>query len=179
MAESNILIINELKIFLDEVSETKSLRKQYCTSSTSFVRKRILSFKVLAVMILNMMKRSLSIEIQDFFEHLHCQYSCSKQAFSARHKKFNPQFFYTWQNVFIVITTIIKDGKESVSLTYLKNELLEDVLLLFDRGCPSFWLIYILLQRKEHFVMRVQKNANKQVSHFLICLITIFILWMI
>jgi hypothetical protein len=37
-------------------------------------------------------------------------------------------------------------------------------LLLFDRGYPGFWLMYLLLQKGAGFVMRVQRNACNAVK---------------
>ena len=44
---------------------------------------------------------------------------------------------------------------------------IENKLLLFDRGYPSYWLEYYLMQRGAKFIMRARKNENKAVSRFL------------
>jgi len=44
---------------------------------------------------------------------------------------------------------------------------LENKLLLFDRGYPSYWLMYLLIQKGAKFVMRVSSSANNAVKEFL------------
>lgn len=45
----------------------------------------------------------------------------------------------------------------------------KDSLTLFDRGFPSFSLMYILLNEEKplHFLMRCRKNFNREVIEFL------------
>lgn len=58
-------------------------------------------------------------------------------------------------------------SEESVSLSCIDKENLEDTLLLLDRGYPSYWLMYMLIRKEVHFLMRVQKNANQSVISFI------------
>ena len=44
---------------------------------------------------------------------------------------------------------------------------LEDGLLLFDRGYPSHWLMYLLMKKKAKFVMRVSSKAHGVATKFL------------
>ena len=43
----------------------------------------------------------------------------------------------------------------------------EGKLLVFDRGYPSFYLEYLLMQKGAKFIMRVKKNENRAVVRFL------------
>lgn len=58
-------------------------------------------------------------------------------------------------------------SEHTACLTLLEQMDLSDNLLLFDRGYPSYWLFYLLLQRNAHFVFRASFNMNEQVKRFL------------
>jgi hypothetical protein len=235
MVETNVEIINELKKFLEETVEIKSVMNRYTHSPKDFTRNRILTFKVLVLLLLNAMKRSLSVEIQDFFGSLLDGSLCTKQAFSSQRVKLKPLFFHDWNQVLVrsfyshyqekaatwegmkiwaldgssvsvpnteeqleafgypsnqrgdclpiarisiihdilnnlVITGMLHSyfvAEETVAFDCLEPQITDHVLMLFDRGYPSWWLMY-LLQRKQgiHFVMRCQKNTNKSVKAF-------------
>jgi hypothetical protein len=66
-----------------------------------FTRTRILSFPVLALMIPNTLKRSLCIEIRDFFTYITGGGSCTKQAFSKQRGKLQPEFFHSCNQVLL------------------------------------------------------------------------------
>jgi predicted component of viral defense system (DUF524 family) len=78
MTEANVEIINEIKKFTDSVSTEKHMKESYCYSTTSFVRERVLTLKCTVMLIINGLKRSLQIELQNFFEHCSQGLSCSK-----------------------------------------------------------------------------------------------------
>jgi hypothetical protein len=60
-------------------------------------------------------------------------------------------------------------SKEDATLDCIENRSSSGVLMLFDRGYPSYRLIYMLLKRnpQTHFVMRVQKNFNNPLKAFI------------
>jgi hypothetical protein len=58
-------------------------------------------------------------------------------------------------------------SEEEVIPECLSGLELKNKLLLFDRGYPSFWLMYLLMQKEAKFVMRVASNANNAVKNFL------------
>ena len=233
MVKANVAIINELKQFL-----FKNVTNNQYKRPTSFTRQRILTFPIMVVLLLNNLKRSLSVEIQDFFNYLDKGINCSKQAFSKRRIDLFPQFFYDWNNLLtesfyrhygpkvqtwkgkllyaidgssfglpptkelqnkygtvknqyqeissqpiarvgvlydslncLIIKGLLhpyKVSEEDVVLTLLEDLPQNNVVLLFDRGYPSFWLIFMLMHHKQtpYFVMRVQKNFNKVVKDF-------------
>ena len=70
MVEANLKIIEELKYFLDTVSKESEVRKLVTQSESDFSRDRKLPMCRLVGLIINMPKRSLSIEIQEFFDSL-------------------------------------------------------------------------------------------------------------
>jgi hypothetical protein len=102
MADANVAIINEVKKFMETAITDYSEREKYTREQTKdFTRRRILTFPVLTLMILNAMKRSLSIEIEDFFSHSLQGGSCTKQAFSKQREKLKPAFFHACNNALV------------------------------------------------------------------------------
>lgn len=58
-------------------------------------------------------------------------------------------------------------SEEDVFLSVLGYKDMEGKLLIFDRGYPSYWLEYLLIEKGINFIMRVRKTENKQVISFL------------
>ena len=235
MTDANVEIINELKKFIESVAGEREQRESYCYLPTSFIRERILTLKCTVMLIINGLKRSLQIELQDFFEHCSQGLSCSKQAFCDQRVKLKPEFFQALNDVLVsnfyrfyqgqekrwkgmrlwavdgssvplpeteelkqtfggvsnqygeqvsataricalydVLNNIVIKGflhpyrvsEEEVIPQCLSGFELEDKLLLFDRGYPSYWLMYLLIRKKAKFVMRVASNANNAVKDF-------------
>lgn len=97
MAATNVKIIEELKTFLEIVSTDSELRKLVTQSETDFTRDRKLTFERIVGIIINMPKRSLSIEIREFFDNLENDLAPStKGAFSLQRTKLQPLFFEVW-----------------------------------------------------------------------------------
>ena len=236
MTDANVEIINELKKFIDEVSGQAIKKEHYCYSKNSFIRERILTLKCTVMLIINGLKRSLQIELQNFFENFSSGLSCSKQAFCEQRVKLKPAFFHDLNQVLVSCFYHFYDGNvkhwkgmilcaidgssiplpetedlkqsfggatnqrgEQVSATaricvlydvlnsiaikgflhpYTVSEeevipeclsglSLDSKLLLFDRGYPSYWLMYLLMEKGAKFVMRVASNANNAVKDFL------------
>jgi hypothetical protein len=61
MVKANLKIIDELKMFLDEISKDEGLRKLITNGEHDFSRNRKLPLDRVAGIIINMPKRSLSI----------------------------------------------------------------------------------------------------------------------
>jgi hypothetical protein len=100
MAGANIAIINDLKRFLLTISSDAALKALYCFSpDKSFVRARKLSFSCTALLVVYLLKRSISIELVDFFESYSLSLLCSKQAFCKRRIQIKPLFFQAWNSV--------------------------------------------------------------------------------
>lgn len=97
MVEANLRIIEELKYFLKVLCTDSEMRRLVTFEENDFSRQRKLTLERIAAIILNMPKRSLSIEIQEFFEHIgKGGKSCTKGAFSLQRSKLNPLFFKVW-----------------------------------------------------------------------------------
>ena len=96
MVNANIQIVNELKQFLERAVKNQEEREKYIRGPKDFTRNRALPFPMVVLMIMNLMKRSLSIEIQSFFCHLGVPYTVSKPAFCLQRSKLKACFFEAW-----------------------------------------------------------------------------------
>ncbi|MEJ7681812.1 MAG: IS4 family transposase [Segetibacter sp.] len=84
-------------MFLESVSSDPDIRKLVTENVSDFSRERKLPLQRIAGIIINMPKRSLSIEIQEFFDGLgNGLESCTKGAFSLQRSKLKPLFFKVW-----------------------------------------------------------------------------------
>lgn len=235
MVEANVQIIGELKRFLEEVSSNAELKKIFTGNETDFSRDRILTLKHIVGIIINMPKRSLSIEIREFLHSLSGEESCTKSAFCLQRSKLKPIFFQVWNTFGVSLfyhyygekalrwrnyliyavdgsTSYLIDKEEvsnysgtqdnqyvSVPMAQIMqiHDVLNDIIVwgdiypikkseqsiisekvgllpddgitLFDRGYPSFALIYLLQnQEKERlFVMRAKVSFNKEIKKFM------------
>lgn len=96
MVDANIKIIEELRFFLETVSKDAEFRKLIANSKDDFTRTRKLPLERLVGIIINMPKRSLSVEIREFFNHLNEGDKSTKSAFSLQRSKLKPLFFKAW-----------------------------------------------------------------------------------
>jgi hypothetical protein len=96
MVEANLKIIHELKLVLEEVSNNSEVKSLFVNSSTSFTRDRKLTIQSLVGILINMPKRSLSVELTGFFEILEDNNPATKGAFSLQRSKLLPEFFQVW-----------------------------------------------------------------------------------
>lgn len=87
---------------MDMVCEQKELKNMLVHNPSDFSRNRKLGLRRVAGMILNMPKRSLSIELVEFFEALGAGASpASKGAFSLQRTKLLPMFFEVWNKLLV------------------------------------------------------------------------------
>lgn len=96
MVEANLKIIAELKIFLKIVSEDTEIKRLITQKESDFSRDRKLSLERVVGIIINMPKRSLSIELQEFFNTIGEGEGCTKGAFSLQRGKLKPLLFQVW-----------------------------------------------------------------------------------
>ena len=102
MVEANIKIVEELKEFLRIINTDSDLRKLFTNKATDFTRNRKLTYNRTVFLIINMLKKSLSIEIQNFFENCISEnLSCTKSALSIQRKKLKPLFFEVWNRLLV------------------------------------------------------------------------------
>lgn len=99
MSEANLKIIFELKEFLVNISENSEYKKYFSNAKTDFTRDRKLPFEKLVLMLVRLCKKTLSVEIDNFFEQTNNPTSYTVSAFCLQRKKLNPSFFYSWNMV--------------------------------------------------------------------------------
>ena len=81
-----------MKSFL---AEGLSNRQKYLTRTTDFTRKRILTFERLCLFLLSNSKRTLSLELDEFFLE-QAEWPCTKSAFSQARYRVRSDFFRAW-----------------------------------------------------------------------------------
>jgi len=99
MIKPNIQIIGVLRNFLEQ-AETENKGK-YAERPGDFTRVRLLSLSRVVMFLVNLPRKSLSIELGDFFENLGISslLSCSKSALSKARKKLKHEFFIDWNKL--------------------------------------------------------------------------------
>ena len=102
MVEANIKIIEDLKEVLNIINSNDEVKKLFTESETDFTRDRKLTFNRTVLLIVNMLKRSLSVEVRDFFENcVDKSISCTKAALTIQRKKIKSIFFEVWNKQFV------------------------------------------------------------------------------
>ena len=100
MVNTNVKIIEALKSFLNIVTDVPEIRELFTNKPSDFTRDRKLPLNKIIGMLINLPKRSLSIELQSFFESLEqADISCTKGAFSLQRSKLKPIFFKVWNDL--------------------------------------------------------------------------------
>lgn len=98
MTSTNIKIIGELKTFISTIKE----EKYFFSSEKDFSKDRKLPFERTVYLLINMLKKSLSIELNEFFETIdQPDKCCSKSAFSQQRQKLDYQFFSWWNAILV------------------------------------------------------------------------------
>lgn len=91
---------------------SETIKKTYRKYKNSFIRNRKLTFTKLLLFMMNMSRRSLQVELNDFIDIMEAEesYSISKQAFSKARKNLCHKVFIKLDEVFVDI--FYKDNKE-------------------------------------------------------------------
>ncbi|MEI6100699.1 MAG: IS4 family transposase [Eubacteriales bacterium] len=98
MFDVNLKIISELKSFLQFFISDNQLVNAFSFSDSDFIRTRKLPFNKVAILIAKLCKKTLSVELESFFNDIQSD-SCSVSAFSQQRSKLNPLFFDYWNQV--------------------------------------------------------------------------------
>jgi hypothetical protein len=176
MADANVAIINEIKRFMETAITDYTEKSKYTIEKTKdFTRRRILTFPVLILMILNAMNRSLSIEIADFFSYAHPGESCTFGGASNQHATKPASvtaricLFYEVLNELIVKGALhpYYSSEDSACAQSLEEMDFEDKVLILDRGYVSYWLLYLMIEKDMKFVMRVKQGETNPVKEFM------------
>lgn len=94
-----VKILSELKYFLTNASSDVNLLDVFRTNRNDFTRDRKLPFPRLVLMITKLCKRTLSLELEDFFDELGLKECCTVSAFTQQRSKLKSDFFYWWNIV--------------------------------------------------------------------------------
>ena len=100
MNKTNIQIIRKLQQFLFNAANEK---EKYCQREADFTRTRKLSFVGVVLFLLNLPKKSLSIELADYFKELDfgALAAATKSAFSKARYKMKALFFIDWNKLLL------------------------------------------------------------------------------
>jgi len=99
MTRANLKIIEELKEFISLVSQSPVMLKNFTTSEYAFTRNRKLPFNRLVLLIVSLCKKTLSIEIEKFFEEMNLSTTCSVSAFCQQRMKLDSIFYEVWNKL--------------------------------------------------------------------------------
>jgi len=94
-----IKIISELKSFISLVAQDENMLGNFRKSDKDFTRNRKLPFERLVLLIVKLCKKTLSIELEKFFEELGDPDTCSVSAFTQQRIKLRSSFFCLWNKV--------------------------------------------------------------------------------
>jgi hypothetical protein len=97
--ETGIKIISELKSFVSLIVQNDNLLNNFRKSPGDFTRNRKLPFDKLVLLIAKLCKKTLSIELECFFDELGDPNSCSVSAFSQQRNKLKSSFFCLWNKL--------------------------------------------------------------------------------
>jgi hypothetical protein len=101
MVQANLKIFEELTWFLQMITTDASWRSFFTQKETDFSRNRQLPMATVIMMILDFFKRSLDIEIQEFFRFVKQQKGPSTSAFCQQRQKLSPDFFLLWNRLLV------------------------------------------------------------------------------
>jgi hypothetical protein len=100
MFDVNVKIVEELKAFLHICRTNPDVLDVMRASEKDFTRNRKLTFARLVLFICRLGKKTLSVELENFFEKdLALSETCTVGAFSQQRKKLKSEFFTLWNEV--------------------------------------------------------------------------------
>jgi len=102
MLEAKLKIIDELHQYLSLVMNEHEVLEKFTFSSSDFKRKRKLHFDRVALFISKLCKRTLSVELDNFFSELNLETPCSSSAFTQQRKKLKSTFFQSWNELLLL-----------------------------------------------------------------------------
>lgn len=99
MLKANLEIIRELKSFIRLINKDPDVLPKFTTIEGAFSRTRKLPFERVVLLIAKLCKKTLSVELDNFFEELSIPSSCSVSAFTQQRMKLEPYFFQLWNQL--------------------------------------------------------------------------------
>lgn len=103
MVQANVKVMQDLQAYLEVCCGESDIRSKFTSSEHDFSRRRKLPMERVALLVLNFLKRSLNVEIREFFEKAlgEEKLSCSKGAFCLQRLKLHPSFFFLWNQILV------------------------------------------------------------------------------
>lgn len=101
MKEVNLQILEELKSFVRMIKENQEYLECVSTCDNAFSRSRKLTFDRLLLFILKLSNKTLSIDLDDFFEDLGSTDSVTASAFCQQRAKLNALVYHLWNQVLV------------------------------------------------------------------------------
>src|SRR6266446_3854298 len=102
MFVANLKIIEELKQFICLVMNHPEIRAKFSATGTDFTRRRKLTFNRMVLLIAKLCKKTLSVELESFFEEINIKITCSVSAFTQQRMKLQPLFFRAWNDLLLL-----------------------------------------------------------------------------
>ncbi|MFZ7116191.1 MAG: IS4 family transposase [Bacteroidota bacterium] len=102
MLESKVKILDELNQFVSLVMNEQEVLKAYTNDASDFSRRRKLPFDMLVLFITKLCKKTLSIELENFFSSLGMEDPCTGSAFTQQRKKLKASFFQSWNELLLL-----------------------------------------------------------------------------
>lgn len=101
MVQANVKIMQDLQAYLEVCCKESETRRKFISSEHDFTRRRKLPMESVALLVVNFLKRSLNVEIREFFEKAlgEEKMSCTKGAFCLQRLKLHPSFFFLWNQI--------------------------------------------------------------------------------
>jgi hypothetical protein len=99
MSQTNLRIIEELRLFITMVSQDRNLVSVFSLAPNGFTRRRKLCFGRLALLIAKLCKKTLSVEIERFFSEMGHARLCTVSAFCQQRKKLDPMLYRIWNRL--------------------------------------------------------------------------------
>ena len=157
MVAVNVKIIQELKCFLTLILSDSRIKEVCFEKKEDFSRKRKLGFEDTVLLILNILKRSLKVEIQDFLEYgLKYKISYTKMAFSLQRKKIKPLVFEVWNQ--LLVDCFYKYYGNNVKCW-------KDFLLIAVDGSTAY--LFDKPEIKEHFGVQINQHKDVPMARIL------------
>ena len=91
-----VKILSELKSFVMQVASQEGVLGCFRKSKKDFTRNRKLPFERVVLLIAKLCKKTLSIELEQFFQELGVENGCSVSAFTQQRIKLKASFFHWW-----------------------------------------------------------------------------------
>lgn len=102
MSASKVKIIDEINQFFTLVMNEEEVLKKFTFSPGDFTRVRKLPLDLLVLFISKLCKKTLSVELENFFHDLGLEQPCTTSAFTQQRKKLQATFFQSLNDLLLL-----------------------------------------------------------------------------